>query len=150
MKPFAPVSLSRAGLFALALLLCVGCATVQLAPEMPDRLVTRAPDTDTATLVIYRPPLLGSAFLHQVTLDGVMVGSLATRTYLEIPVTPGTHILGVGAEAQLHRRTLLLEAGETIYIKSGAQIGSIVLSQMDAQSGARAVSRSRLAQRLDQ
>jgi hypothetical protein len=143
MKPFALVVLALA-------LLASGCATVPLAPETPDRLVTQRQAPETATLVIYRPPILGSMFLHTVTLDGVLVGSLATRTYLEIPVTPGTHILGVGAEAQLHRRTLHLDAGETIYVKSGAKPGSIVLSQMDPKEGARALRRSRLAQRLDQ
>ena len=141
MKPFALVALTLA-------LLGTGCATVPLAPRAQDRMVAR--DPATAAIVIYRPPMLGSAFLHQVTIDGVMVGSLATRTYLEIAVTPGTHILGVGADAQLHRREFILEAGETMYIKSGATMGSIVLSRMDARSGERAIRHSRQVLRLDQ
>jgi hypothetical protein len=140
MKPFA--------FLTLALALCTGCATVPLAPATPAQLVTRAPASDQATIFVARPGVIGFAVLHEVLLNGAPVGALATNTYLQLDVPPGTHTLAVNWGAKVERVQVTLALGQQVYYRVTAVPAA--LSALDPAAGARAVARSRRAQRLDQ
>lgn len=140
MKPFA---------LALALaLLGASCATVPLAPETPDRLVTRVRSPEMATIIVARPGWLGTAVLLPVTLDGIQIGSLAPKTYFSLDVLPGPHVLAVTVGSQVERVQVHAVPGQQYFYRVTVMPGALV--PLDAQDGAKAVKRSRLAQRLDQ
>lgn len=141
MKPFALVTLALA-------LLGAGCATVPLAPATPDRLVTSAPSPETAAIVVARPGIIGTAVLVEVILDGVVVGNLAVKTYLHLDVTPGVHTLTVNWGAHVERVQIALTPGQQAFYRVTSLPATI--TALDAQDGAKAVKRSRLALRLDQ
>ena len=134
--------------FALALALLPGCATVPLAPEMPDRLVTSAPAPERASIIVVRPGWLGTAVLLPVTLDGLSVGSLAPKTYFHLEVPPGPHVLAVTDGSHVERVHVPAVAGQQYFYRVTVMPGALVPE--GAASGQRAVARSRLAQRLDQ
>lgn len=141
MKPLALLTLTLA-------LLAAGCATVPLAPATPDRIVTQRPTADTATIYVARPGVIGFAVLFEVLLDGVVVGNLAAKTYLQLDVPPGVHTLAVNWGARVERVQVTLAPSQQAYYRITAM--SAAITPLDAHDGAKAVAKSRLAQRLDQ
>lgn len=129
-------------------LLLTACATVPLAPELPDRLATTAPSPEIATIFVARPGVLGTAVLHQVTLDGVVVGQLAIKTYLRLDVAPGVHTLAIPWGMHIERVQVTLAPGEQAFYRLAPWSGA--LTRVTPQDGQQAIAKSRLAQRLDQ
>lgn len=149
MKPFALVTL------ALALLLCVGCAShIPMAPQLADsQAKTFQPPTGMAGIYIIGYKYT-TGVVFQVAVDGTLVGPLTNQTYFWFPVPPGTHTIVVSSQENSVRETLSVAPGHSaflgIYGKMGLMTPRVGVRVLDPTTGHQAVRRSRLAQRLDQ
>lgn len=141
----AKIGRKWAVLILLTLPLFVGCAAT--VPIMPDDLDASAeqfaPPADKANLYITRISDMGMAVLFQVRLDGELVGSIATDTYLLFEVEPGQHKVSViTPESQaLHR--VDAQPGNNYFVdvvpKMGWAAARAELVQLTDEEGRKAV-----------
>jgi hypothetical protein len=138
-------------------LLGAGCAAhVPMAPPLADSQAKAfQPQPDAAALYVVRPGnYFGSAIMFQVAVDGQVMGHLATKTYLLLPLAPGTHTVVASSNENSARETVTLHPGQFAFVALAPRMGMVsarvALQVLDADTGQRAVAKSRLAQRLDQ
>jgi hypothetical protein len=72
-----------------------------------------------AQLYIVRPSSFGMAVLHQVIVDGSVVGSLPTETFLVQILEPGTHTVSLFTSTSQESITIALEAAHVYYLRVG-------------------------------
>jgi len=138
-------------LLILFLLACTGCASVPLAPESADRQAKRfiAP-SDRAMVYVVRDGLYAGPFLGQVSLDGRIVGGLATQTYLALRVQLSTYRIMVMGDGGMDMLSLPVSAGRCYFVRLYVTIGPRWhLETLSESEGRQAVTKSSLAASLD-
>ena len=138
----------------LMMLCCVGCAaSVPLAPPELDQVAKhfQAPVGEALLYVVRRP---GEEMMpiFQVVVDRKILGSVASGTYLVIPVTPGPHrIASFTADNQVEV-TVIAHEGTLYFLQMSTQMGEnairVHLETLDAAAGREAVQAAVRAQGL--
>ncbi|WP_334186591.1 DUF2846 domain-containing protein [Noviherbaspirillum sp.] len=79
---------------AAAVVLSVGCASVQMAsPEKDAAAKSFAVKADKANIYVYRNETMGAAVKMPVALNGKLIGDTAANTYIKLEVPPGEHTI---------------------------------------------------------
>jgi hypothetical protein len=82
-------------------LLAGGCASVDWMEAADDVTAKRfLPLSGKANIYVYRDDTWGAAFTLPVLMDGVMVGELATKSYVLVEVDPGRYTLQSQADGE--------------------------------------------------
>lgn len=137
--------MSRGMLACFVLLSLTGCASVPLAPPALDIAAKQfqAPPAGQAQLYVIRDSVLGSSVLFQVLLDGQLVGSLGSRTYLLIPLSSGTHLLSALTTENHANLSLAVTANHTYYARLFPKLGwtttRVGLEHLEGAEGREAV-----------
>ena len=82
-----------------AAVLASGCASVPMAsPERDSAAKSFSVKPGKANIYVYRNESMGAAIKFTLALDGKLVGSTASKTYVLLEVDPGKHTLISKAE----------------------------------------------------
>jgi hypothetical protein len=96
----------------LAAVFLASCVSLQDASPREVQLASGAPSPGKAKLFVYRPSrLLSGAIVHRVYVDGRLLGSTASGTFLVTEIEPGRHMITAGAD----QHELNAVAGQTYY-----------------------------------
>lgn len=125
-----------------------GCASVHKAGQDADSRAKRfAPVPDKAVVYIYRNEILGAAIKLPVTIDGVTVGATGPKSFLEVAVPAGDHIITSKGETE-STLPLSTSAGQVYYIWQEVKMGLLIarskLQRVDEAKGQQGVRESKL------
>ena len=96
----------------ISTLLLTSCVGVQNAPSTHHALVSRPPDPGKAKIFVYRPSrFLSGGVAFPVFVDGRMLGSNASGTFLVTEIEGGHHTVTAGQ----HQHALNAQPGESYY-----------------------------------
>lgn len=125
-----------------------GCASVHKAGQDADaRAKMFAPVADKAVVYIYRNEIMGAAIKLPVLVDGVAVGDTGPRSFLEVALPDGAHVITSKGEKD-STLSLNTTAGQVYYVwqevKMGMWAASSMLHHVDATKGKAGVNESKL------
>jgi hypothetical protein len=100
-----------------------GCATGPGYAEMAGS-IPPVP-ADKGRIYFYRPSALGAAVQPAVRLDGKEVGTAKSKGFFYVDAEPGNHFVETTTEVS-RRLTLILEKGQTRYVKLSISMGFAV------------------------
>ncbi|MDB5802648.1 MAG: hypothetical protein JWL63_3587 [Rhodocyclales bacterium] len=81
-------------LFSAIVIAASGCASVAMAPaEQDTKAKSFATSPDKANVYIYRNETMGAAVKLQVSVDGKLIGSTASKSYFFVQLAPGKHTI---------------------------------------------------------
>lgn len=134
--------------FATALMLVSGCASVPMADTSADTAAKafKAP-ANKSGIYIYRNETMGAAITMDLFIDGKPLGQTAAKTYAYVEVDPGAHKILSKAENEelLELNTL---AGRLYYVwqevKMGLMYARNKLTLVDEKTGQAGVMESKL------
>ena len=142
-------------LFLLAVIVSIlvmnGCASVPMASLEQDkaRKEFKNPPEDKSGIYIYRNSFVGQALKKSVSIDEVVIGETANKTYFYTEVSPGSHKLSTESEFSDNSVTLDTNGGENYfaqqYIKMGLFVGGAGLKLVSKEEGQKQVEKCRLA-----
>lgn len=125
----------------------VGCASVPKGDPAQDtaaKQFTVAPDK--AAVYIYRNETMGAAISMDVALDGAVIGTTGSHTYLYKQVAPGKHTIVSQGEDKLD---IDAAPGTIVFVwqevKMGMMSAGSKLHLVDAAEGRKGVGESSLA-----
>ena len=136
-------------IFVFALL--SGCASVPMGDKTADADAKKfaAPAPEVARLYVYRNAMVGAALTKRVTVDGVVIGETASKTYFVRNVAPGKHTLGTQSEFSDNTLDLDVVGGKNYfihqYMKIGLFIGGANLELVSEEEGKKGVEECQLA-----
>ncbi len=139
---------------ALVLMISGCVATVAMMPETLDVEAKRfSPPPNKANIYLVRKSYFGgSGVLIQVFLDGKILGSVASGTYILVDVDPGTNQIAVITKENQDAITLNTEAGGNYFVFAVSQWGwwtaRARLIELDEEDGRKVVEESKRAQPL--
>lgn len=130
------------------ILLVSGCASVPMAPMDQDtKAKAFSPDTNKASLYIYRNENFGAAIPMTVAVNGKALGQTAAKTYFQLKVMPGKYNVESHAE-NVSNLPLSVEAGKNYFVwqevKMGMWMARSLLQQVDENTGRTGVTESKL------
>lgn len=139
------------GILILIVVFAIGCASVPLAPVYRDQDAKRfSAPSDRAAIYVVRDGIYAGPFLGQVSLDGRIVGGLATETYFAIRVQPGAHQVMVMGEGGSDMLSVVVSPGRCYFVRLYVTIGPRWhLETLSESDGHRAVTKSALAAAFD-
>jgi hypothetical protein len=125
-----------------------GCASVHKAGQDADARAKRfAPVPDKAVVYIYRDEILGAAIKLPVTIDGVAVGATGPKSFLEVAVPAGDHVITSKGETE-STLNLATTSGQVYYVwqevKMGLMFARSKLQSVDEAKGQEGVRESKL------
>lgn len=125
-----------------------GCASVHKAGQDADaRAKMFAPVADKAVVYIYRNEIMGAAIKLPVLIDGVAVGDTGPKSFLEVALPDGAHVITSKGEKD-STLSLNTTAGQVYYVwqevKMGMWAASSMLHHVDATKGKAGVNESKL------
>src|SRR5258708_2090489 len=92
----------KTGIFAgcfVAIIVLSSCVSLQEASPREVQLASGAPSAAKAKLFVYRPNrFLSGGLVHRVYVDGRLLGSTASGTFLVTEIEPGRHMITAGAD----------------------------------------------------
>lgn len=139
------------GAVVVFVVLSSGCASIPMASKEQDTALKQftLPAGDKAGLYIFRNTFVGQALKKTVSIDGVVIGETANKTYFYRQITPGQHKLSTESEFSDNSITLLAEGGKNYfvqqYIKMGAFVGGAGLKIASEEEGKQEVLKCGLA-----
>lgn len=93
-------------------LVVCSCVSIQDASPNQSARASGPPRPGTTKVFVYRPGrLLAGALVHRVFIDGRLLGSNASGTFLVAEVNPGHHVVTAGYD----QHDLDAQAGRTYY-----------------------------------
>lgn len=96
----------------ISTLLLTSCVSIQDASPSQRVLASGPPHPGKATIFVYRPSrFLAGGLVHTVFIDGRLLGSNASGTFLVTEIDPGHHIVTAGHD----QHELNAQAGQTYY-----------------------------------
>lgn len=108
----APVKAFPVVAFLFAAAFLASCVSLQEASPREVQLASGPPSPAKAKLFVYRPGrFVSSALVHRVYVDGRLLGSTASGTFLVTEIEPGHHMVTAGAD----QHELNAQAGRTYY-----------------------------------
>jgi hypothetical protein len=121
-----------------------GCASVQKAGhDANDQAKMFTPMTDKAIVYVYRDELLGAAIKMPVKIDDVVAGQTGPKSFLQLAVTPGHHVITSLSEKDASL-AINAEAGKTYYVWQEVKMGLMsarsalhLVSEQVGQAGVR-------------
>lgn len=128
-----------------------GCASVPMASKEEDAALKKfaPPPAGKAGLYIYRNSFVGQALRKRVSVDGVVLGETANKTFFYRAVAPGEHKLDTETEFGDNSITLMAAVGKNYfvqqYIKMGAFSGGAGLKIVSEEEGKKEVLNCELA-----
>ncbi|PYJ68683.1 MAG: hypothetical protein DME75_12525 [Verrucomicrobia bacterium] len=132
----------RHGVFLFLAFTLGSCASVPEASHRDRALASNPPTTGKAKIFVYRPGrLLAAGVTHRVFIDGRLLGTNASGTFLAGEIDPGRHALTAGTDQ--HELNAL--AGETYYYEQYVWFGmadpsnATALKQVSASEGRKGV-----------
>lgn len=142
-------------LLVIIFLLLSGCAAT--VPVMPDSMDASAkqfsPPSGKANIYITRTSTLGFAVLFKVHLNGRLVGTIATDTYLLFEVEPKRHQVAVITQESQDALDIRAEAGKNYFIdvepKWGWMYARAALNSLTEVEGKAAVKQAKRAKPLN-
>ena len=116
------------GAAVIAVSLLSGCASVPMASSEQDTALKQfsPPAGDKAGLYIFRNTFVGQALKKTVSIDGVVIGETANKTYFYRQITPGQHKLSTESEFGDNAITLLAEGGKNYFVQQYIKMGAFV------------------------
>lgn len=138
------------GSLALILLLSA-CASAPLAtPALRAEALKFTTSPDRARVYVVRRGVIGTAILFHVAIDGQIVGSLPTKSFLSEEVRPGRHNVSVFAPGSQETVMIDAAAGTTVFIKAELNKTSFatkaVVSIVEDTEGRRLVAGAQMVQ----
>lgn len=139
------------GAVVIAVSLFSGCASVPTASPEQDTALKQftLPAGDKAGLYIFRNTFTGQALKKRLSIDDVVIGETANKTYFYREIVPGQHKLSTQSEFGDNSISLLAEGGKNYfvrqYIKMGAFVGGAGLEVVSEEEGKREVLKCVLA-----
>lgn len=128
-----------------------GCASIPMASKEQDTALKQftLPAGDKAGLYLYRNTFVGQALRKRLSVDGVVIGQTANKTYFYREIAPGQHTLSTESEFGDNSITLQAEGGKNYfvqqYIKMGAFVGGAGLKIVSEEEGKQEVLKCDLA-----
>jgi Protein of unknown function (DUF2846) len=134
----------------LVVVLASGCASVQMASTEQDASAKSfAVKPGKANIYVYRNETFGAALKMPVALDGKLVGDTASKTYLLLEVSPGSHIVTSKTEND-SSVTVNAVAGRNYFlwqeVKMGLMSARSSLQEVDEATGKAGVQECKLAE----
>ncbi len=138
----------KKALFGAAIIsvsLLSGCASVPMAPMEQDAAAKMfsPPAADKAGLYVFRNTFVGQALKKTVSLDGVIIGETANKTFFFRDIRPGSHTLSTESEFSDNVITFQADGGKNYfaeqYIKMGVFVGGAALKMVPEEEGKRKV-----------
>ncbi len=128
------------------ILMISGCAaTVAMMPETLDVEAKRfSPPPDKVNIYVVRISNVAASQLVQIYLDGKIVASIASGTYLLFEVDPGTNQVGFLTWAGQDVVTLDTEGGKNYFV----DVSGNGLEELNQEEGRKAVEGTKRAQPL--
>ena len=129
-----------------------GCASVPMASKEQDAVSKTFPQpaSDKAGLYVFRNNFMGKALKKAVSIDGVLIGRTANKTYFYKSITPGKHTLSTESEFGDNSVAFQAEGGKNYYarqyIKMGVFVGGAGIEMVSEDEGKREVLECELAQ----
>jgi hypothetical protein len=125
-----------------------GCASVHKAGQDADARAKRfAPVPDKALVYIYRNEILGAAIKLPVAIDGVAVGATGPKSFLEVAVPAGDHVITSKGETE-STLSLATTPGQVYYVWQEVKMGLLIarskLQRVDEAKGQQGVRESKL------
>ncbi|TCV96384.1 uncharacterized protein DUF2846 [Luteibacter rhizovicinus] len=130
-----------------------GCASVPMANKGADAEAKQfAPIADKATVYIYRDEIMGAAIKMHLLVDGAAVGDTAAKTYVQIFLSPGQHVITSKAENDT-TLSVDVQAGRSYYVWQEVKMGILyarsALHLVDESKGQTAVRKCDLVRPAD-
>jgi hypothetical protein len=128
-----------------------GCASVPMASKEQDAALKTfsQPAADKAGLYVFRNTFVGQALKKTVSLDGVILGETANKTYFYREILPGTHTLSTESEFSDNSISFQAEGAKNYfaeqYIKMGVFVGGANVKMVTDEEGKQGVRDSQLA-----
>ena len=128
-----------------------GCASIPMASKEQDTALKQftLPAGDKAGLYIFRNTFTGQALKKRLSIDDVVIGETANKTYFYREIVPGQHKLSTQSEFGDNSISLLAEGGKNYfvqqYIKMGAFVGGAGLKIVSEEEGKQEVLKCDLA-----
>ena len=139
-------------LFAAAVLLTSGCASVPMASEALDaeKKAFENPPANLAGLYIYRNSSFGGALKKTITVNGEVIGSSAPMTYFYKQVPPGPTTISTESEFSDNTLTIDAAGGKNHFVRQYLRIGVFVgganLEAVSEEEGKEGVLECKLAE----
>lgn len=112
----------------LSVSLASGCATVPMASLEQDAAAKKfaPPAADKAGLYIFRNSFVGQALKKTVSLDGLVLGETANKTFFYKEISPGPHTISTESEFSDNTLTIEAEGGRNYFIEQYIKLGVFV------------------------
>lgn len=124
--------------------LLIGCASAP--PESPEAVASAmafSPTAGRARLYVVRRGSIGTAVLFQVAINGRIVGSLPTRSFLSEELLPGRYNVSIFAPGNQETVILDAEAAKVYFVRAELSKTSLatkaVVTQVSEKEGRRLV-----------
>lgn len=132
----------------IVLLVFTGCATVPMANVEKDNMAkTFSTQEGKANIYLYRNETLGAAAKLTVVIDGRLVGDTASKTYMLIETTPGSHAI-ISKSEKDSELLITVEEGKNYFVWQEVKIGLFAarsqLHLVDETTGKAGVSECKL------
>lgn len=128
----------------LLAIVAASCATAPAAdPQSESSAKQFTAPSDRGRLYVVRRGVVGTAVLFQVAINGRIVGSLPTRSFLAEDLTPGKYTISLFAPGNQENVDLAIQAGQTYFVNAELSKTSLAtkanVKQVDQTTGQRLV-----------